>query len=239
MRILALNIRHGGGNRIEAIARYIGAFHPDVVVLSEFRDNANANLLRAHFGRQGLPFFAAASAVRNQNSVCIASRIAFIGRAYPQLGPDHCHRLIAAHFDDLTVYGVYFAQRQAKSTLFDFLLAGPPSADPAALLVGDFNTGRHYVDEAAATFHCARQFELLSRGPYVDCWRSRNPDARQFSWFADSGRGFRIDHVFATTPIDARVTSIRYDRTPLTQAITDHAALIVECASATSRDVPA
>ncbi len=231
MKILSLNIRHGGGTRILPIARYICAWHPDVVVLSEFRENKNAKLLREHLNQEGLSFFAAASVAHNQNSVCIVSRTSFVASTYPELGPEHGHRVISAHFTNLSLYGVYFPQQRAKSAVFEFLLQGPPSGDPTALFIGDFNTGRHYVDEVGATFHCSQLFEALSCEPYIDCWRSRNPDIKEFTWYSSAGNGFRIDHAFATIEINRRISSIRYDQTPLTSSITDHAALLVEYGS--------
>ena len=39
MKILTLNIRHGGGKRSEPILEHVGAERPDVVVLAEYRPN--------------------------------------------------------------------------------------------------------------------------------------------------------------------------------------------------------
>ena len=39
MKILSINIRHGGGTRVDAILENLGTHHFDVLVLSEFRHN--------------------------------------------------------------------------------------------------------------------------------------------------------------------------------------------------------
>jgi hypothetical protein len=38
--LFTLNIRHGGGSRIDRITGLIESLGPDVVVLTEFRENA-------------------------------------------------------------------------------------------------------------------------------------------------------------------------------------------------------
>ncbi|TAH41951.1 MAG: hypothetical protein EYC71_11440 [Gammaproteobacteria bacterium] len=229
LKILTLNILHGGGKRTSEITRYISNQHADVVVLTEFRDNKNAELLRGQLRRDGMTWFAATSLAPKQNGVCIASRTEFNARTYPELDSTNGHRVISAHFPDVSVYGLYFPQKLAKSVLFDFLLHGPPSKDPAVLLVGDFNTGLHRIDEEGTTFHCTRQFETLSRTHYVDSWRSRNTNSKEFSWYSPKGNGFRIDHMFTTPKVDEQITRICYDQTPRLAKMTDHAALMVEC----------
>ncbi len=51
-------------------------------------------------------------------------------------------------------------------------------------MIGDFNTGQHHLDEAGATFTSAQQFEELLAQGWVDAWRSRNTDAREFTWLS-------------------------------------------------------
>src|SRR5688572_13361286 len=112
MRIVALNIRHGGGRRILPIASYLAGSGADVAVISEFRENANAENLRNAMSESGLKHFAAAAAMERVNSVCIFSRLPFVARTYPELGPN-MHRVISGQFAELTIYGVYFPQQAA------------------------------------------------------------------------------------------------------------------------------
>jgi len=58
---------------------------------------------------------------------------------------------------------------QTKRAFWQALLsAAGELRETRALLVGDFNTGTHRVDEAAATFYCANDFVDLERCAHSD-----------------------------------------------------------------------
>ena len=52
MKVIALNIRHGGGNRIKSIVPILVQSKADIIVLTEFRFNNNSNIVRNLFDRQ-------------------------------------------------------------------------------------------------------------------------------------------------------------------------------------------
>lgn len=228
MKLVSLNIRHGGGTRVPHIVSYLRNLAADVVVLSEFRENANANPLRSSLAAQGLTHFAAGSTAPKKNSVCIFSNAAFSSHTYPFLGQDE-HRLISIRFSGLAILGVYFPQNKDKARLFQFLLdrAYQPT-DEAHIIIGDFNTGLHRIDESGKTYYCADQFAALSKSGLVDSWRTRHPEAREYSWYSSAGNGFRIDHAFSSLAANARIQRIYYDHEPRLSGITDHSALIIE-----------
>lgn len=229
MKIVTLNIQHGGGKRVSKIIDYIRSLQPDLIVLTEYRENANAPLFRSELATQGFVHFANALITAKENSVCIFSRLPFVSRTYPMLTQGNVHRVISAHFDELAVYGVYFPQNQAKADLFHFLIDGTlKTSESAYLVVGDFNTGQHSIDEAGSTFYCTEDFSALSATGLVDSWRKRNPDAREFSWYSNAGNGFRIDHVFSSAAANAQIRRVYYDHAPRSSGISDHSALIIE-----------
>jgi len=39
MKIVTLNIRHGGGKRIHQILDHLDKYHSDIIVLTEYREN--------------------------------------------------------------------------------------------------------------------------------------------------------------------------------------------------------
>src|SRR6266704_1967980 len=55
MRIVAWNIRAGGGQRVGAIGRQLERWAPDVVALSEFRATAPSLAVAATLAEAGLP----------------------------------------------------------------------------------------------------------------------------------------------------------------------------------------
>lgn len=232
MKLVTLNIRHGGGKRIPAILDYLRSQSADLIVLTEFRSNSNAGALRSGLAAQGFHHFSEASVVPKENSVCVFSRLPFVSRTYPELPAQDRHRLISAHFDGVAVYGVYFPQNEAKAGLFKFLAqGGHRPTEPAYFIVGDFNTGLHFRDEEGATFYCAAEFVGLSECGLVDSWRNRHPDTREFSWYSTHGNGFRIDQVFSSPEAEVLIERVYYDHRPRQTKATDHSALVLETAS--------
>src|SRR3989442_12870336 len=76
MRIVAWNIRAGGGQRVEAIGRQLERWAPDVVALSEFRATAPSLALAATLAEAGLPHqLTTADPARPQvNALLVAAR---------------------------------------------------------------------------------------------------------------------------------------------------------------------
>ena len=198
IKLVSLNIRHGGGTRCGAIVTYLESCAAHVIVLTEFRENKNAPQLRSVLASLGYRHFAAATIKPKENSVAIFAKQPFVASTFPRLGERDSFRLLGARFESLAVFGTYFPQKGAKARLFSAIAEGVH--EPVSLpysIVGDFNTGQHELDEKGATFHCAEDFAALSDCGLVDSWRTRNPDAREYSWYSNSGNGFRIDHVLA------------------------------------------
>jgi len=89
-------------------------------------------------------------------------------------------------------------------------------------VIGGFNTGLPFEDEADNTFYCVNDFNNLLSIPLIDSWRSRNKDKKEFSWYSNSGAGFRIDHILSTPAMDQAIQSIGYDHNPRIKKATDH-----------------
>ena len=123
--------------------------------------------------------------------------------------------------------GVYFAQSHAKRPLFSWLLGGPGGLERPTIVIGDFNTGLHHVDEAGATFHCASEFGRLAQAGWVDAWRLVHGDVREFSWYSTAGNGFRIDHAFVTPDLASQVVGAAYDHSTR-KGLTDHSGLTID-----------
>lgn len=228
MKTVTLNIRHGGGKRVRGLVKYLLEQNPDTIVLTEYRENDSGRYIRSELSSNGFDFVEAATQKPRTNSVCIASRFPFTARMYPVLPERNAHRVMSAHFNEITIYGAYFPNKEAKIPVYDFFLQGrhAPISD-SHMIIGDFNTGLHHIDEKGSVLPCAEHFQALCDYGYVDSWRSRNPEAREYSWYSNTGNGFRIDHLFSTPAADQRITDIYYDHTPRLTALTDHSALIV------------
>src|SRR5437763_14211676 len=76
MRVVAWNIRAGGGFRADAIARQLARWQPDVVALSEFRATPPSGKLAARLVDGGLVHQLATCDPRttHRNALLVASR---------------------------------------------------------------------------------------------------------------------------------------------------------------------
>jgi exodeoxyribonuclease III len=211
MKLVSLNICNGGGERMPAIERYLAATGADVIVLPEYRQHRPPHL-------DGFSIFDASTIAKNAVAVAVrgnAERVELLPADADR------HRIVGIRYCGITIVGLYFAQNQAKASLFDYLITAP-FKEPT-LLVGDFNTGLA-LDAEGTPSHCGDLFERLSER-FVDLWRKHNGStAREFSWQSKSGNGFRIDHGFGLN-IESR--ACRYDHTTR-GTITDHSALIID-----------
>jgi exonuclease III len=98
----------------------------------------------------------------------------------------------------------------------------------AFVLMGDFNAGRHRLDEAGATFTCTRLLGTLAAMGYVDAWRRLHPEGREYTWFSHEGGGFRIDHCFLSAGLSARLSACRYSHKEREMGLSDHSMLVVD-----------
>ena len=227
MRIVALNLRGGGGPRIGRLADYLCDSDADVVVASEFVPGPRGEALTGRLATAGFASLYVPDKPSGRYTVLLATR----RRAAPvkaEVAPVDRGRLVVARCGELAIAGVYFDNGKEKASLFDYLLSRPPALGDACLVIGDWNTGLRRIDEPGATFFCADRFALMEQRGYVDLWRRQHgPDAREISWVSTRGTGYRIDHAFATAPVAERVTRCDYDHSTRSE-LSDHSALVVE-----------
>ena len=215
MKLATWNIRQGGGKRAPQVLEALAAVALDAVVLTEFR--------------QGLLHQTTGASRPRQNSVLFASRRPFKPHPVPPLPAGHEHRYIVADLGSLVIFGLYFPQKEEKASLFDWLLELPEAMrGTRTLLLGDFNTGLHRLDEEGATFSCEDRFRRLLKQGWVDDWRERNLAQREFSWFSSAGNGFRIDNALALPALAGAVRSVVYSHEERFQRVSDHSIMLLE-----------
>lgn len=227
MLILTLNLRQGGGSRIPQLSAYLLAQKADLLCLTEFRHGPRGDRFIRGLGEAGYHCIHTPSPT---HGVLLAVRNSLSFEQLP-IPASLRQRACFAEVAGIRIAGIYFPQKAAKRAVFDDLgqataawLGGP------ALLLGDFNTGKHLLDETGKTFHCVDSFEaLLDRG-WLDVFRRLHPDRREYSWFSQVGNGFRIDHAFGSPAVVNRVTQADYDHAPRLQRWSDHAALRLQLA---------
>jgi exonuclease III len=87
------------------------------------------------------------------------------------------------------------------------------------------------ADAEGTPFTCEDKFAGLLSAGWIDAWRSRNPTAREYTWFSQQAKnGFRIDQALASPSFDRCITAVRYSHRERTDKTSDHSALIVDIA---------
>lgn len=229
LRLLAWNIRQGGGSRLPAIAEALIRHDADVLVLSEYRGGDSALRLREMLERLGYRYVTAPLPPAGKNGVLIAARRRF--RAHNVLSDSlpEPYRLVHVEIGRLSLCGVYMPNLLAKVPYWEAVVASLVGRiDGHALAIGDFNTCRAYVDEPGAIDRTAYFLDRIDEIGFCDLWRRRYPEGREFSWYSTRGNGFRIDHAFLSPILAARAGPVRYSHEERLGGLSDHSPLILE-----------
>ena len=81
---------------------------------------------------------------------------------------DYPEAIACADFDQVTIWGIYFP-RKKKHTFFEFMLS--QFGVRKDILMGDFNTGKNYIDQKGDSFWYSDQLERLEDKGYHDAFR--------------------------------------------------------------------
>jgi len=229
LRLLAWNIRQGGGTRLAAIAEAIARHDADIAIISEYRGGAAGNRLREALAGIGYRWSTRLVPPLGRCGVLIAARRRF--RHHGPLGAElpEPYRIVAIETRGIRVCGIYMPNMLAKVPYWEALIAAlAAEAGGAALAIDDFNTCRAYVDEPGAIDRTAHFLDKIEAIGFCDLWRRRNPDGREFSWYSHRGNGFRIDHAFLSPALAARAATVRYSHAERMAGLSDHSPLILD-----------
>jgi exonuclease III len=250
VRVVAWNIRAGGGERAAAIARQLDRWAPDVVALSEFRATPPSRALAAAVAARGLVHqLTTADPDRpGVNALLLAARWP-LRRLRLRLAPRVPDRWLAAAVRGpvpLMVGAMHVPNRAGgrKYPFLDAVLAcargwrrGP------ALFVGDTNSGRRGLDEEVRAFNLREEgwIDALAGCGWCDAFRHLSAETRTYTWYSpNGGNGFRIDQAFVNRALVARLQRATYAwggaaRRGRRDALSDHAALLVDLAEPSPR----
>jgi exonuclease III len=247
MRVVAWNIRAGGGVRVGAIGRQLARWAPDVVVLSEFRATPPSCVLAAGLAARGLPHQLTTADGRwpGTNALLVASRWP-LRRIRLRAAPADPHRWLAAAVGGPSglVVGAMHVPNRVTGRKYPYLDAVLGCASGwrlgPALLVGDTNSGRRGLDEQVPAFNEIEEgfIDGLAAGGWLDAFRHLRAEDRIYTWYSPNGdNGFRIDQAFVNAPLRARLKDAVYvwggpRRRLRRDALSDHAALVIDLADA-------
>ena len=235
MKILSWNILAGGGRRADDIVKTIHGHAPDIVTLQEFRRGSAEDAIVAGLKKAGLKFIHIPETKGKENTILIASKVGFdAGPFLPE--PNNTLHMLEAYFSaevlgfELSLIAVHFPQKKAQIPLFEALKNDSESLlKTEALIIGDMNCGIPYSDSDSKTFLATQYYQDLLQTGWIDSWRSRHKEGREFSWVSPrTGNRFRYDQILASADFDNRIKAIKYDHNPRQAGISDHSLIILE-----------
>ncbi len=232
MKLIEWNIRHGGSKRIPAIVNRIDHHNPDVLVLTEYRSDYLAELEQGLI-KIGLPHILTTNPLPKINGILAASRepLTILPSTYAPKDlehrwlelflPEFQARLLCVHIP--TVSG----NKDGKLAFWNAVNAyARHLRDDRALIVGDFNTGLPVDAEGTPFVYSEKMAELLDIG-WIDIWRQRIPEGKEYTWYSNADKGFRLDYVFVSPKMNGLVEEVYHSHRESEAGISDHSILVV------------
>ncbi len=233
MKILSWNILHGGGKRAHDILDVIQKEQPDIVTLQEFRHGSSKEILLQGLARMGLDeLYVPETSSARDNSLIIASSYHFQAQIFPK-GGDFPARAIRAFFPDLSelnLIAVHLPQKKKQPPYLHALIdLDNVFLAENSLIIGDMNCGIPFEDSETKSFEHTFLFQQLLRDGWVDAWRSRNQNKREFTWISTKQKnGFRYDHALVSSRFNDKIKSVHYDHEVRLNGVSDHSLLVIE-----------
>jgi exonuclease III len=236
VRLLAWNIRQGGGSRLVGIMAALVRHDADVLILSEYRGGDSADRLRAALRVAGYRHVTELVPPPGRTGVLVASRRGFTTHGVLCADVPEPYRLVDVDLGAVRLTGVYMPNLKAKVPYWEALVtAFAARVGDDTLAIGDFNTCRAFVDEPGAIDATAHFMDSVDAIGFRDLWRYRYPEGREYSWYSHRGNGFRIDHAFLSPGLAARAGAVRYSHEERLAGLSDHSMLLLDLPMRTRR----
>jgi exodeoxyribonuclease III len=228
----------GGGQRCQAIAARLQQCDADIIVLQETVCTRGPDLCHV-LAKAGYEYCLSAPRGPKDRGLCLLSRVP-LTRIYKPLPPQ------------AGVYPRGWLEVEVQPVGWHIAAVYAPAAGPSLpafwdaaaawlarratrpfLMLGDFNAGLSGTDADEYRFKAGPGFAKLAGTGLVDLWRREHGAKLEYTWFSRpgrglTGRGFRIDHAFASPQLAQHVISCRYDHTVRERGWSDHSLLLVE-----------
>lgn len=226
LKILSWNIQQGGGSRVLKICSALVTFNAEIIILSEYKNNANGNKIRSTLLNVGYRYQHVSAATSDVNSAAIFSKIPCNQVLFPKSDPTFSNNILCSQFDAFNVYGMYLPHKK-KHTLFDFLINETASEKPG-IFAGDFNTGINYIDQKGDSFWYTDKLKTLHKNGYIDAFRSINGEVKEYSWYSHQGNGYRYDHTYIDKALIPILKKCYYLHEWRVEKLADHSPMVIE-----------
>ncbi len=230
MRVTTQNIQWGGAaGRLKTLIPIVASFNADVVVLTEYKVGALGDELKDLLTQAGYGYFFSTEQPAKCLGVAIATREPGVRIDLPVPAVIEPWRSIGLSIGGCDIFGFYFPLESAKPVFWDWLLKNAEFlVRRSAIFIGDFNTGKHFLDETGRSFECSDRHEELEGLGFVDTWRKAYPKGLDYTWYSSYRNGFRLDYVWASPSMVPRIKRVWHEHEPRLTASTDHSAVVAD-----------
>ena len=226
IKILSWNILQGGGNRVSDISTAIIHSGAQIICLNEFKNNDAGTKLRYNLLKAGYFHQFVGPADSNTNSVLTASKLPFSASTISKNDSQFPQSIIKTDFDIFSVFNMYLPHKK-KHQLFDLIIQ-EMSTNQTGIFVGDFNSGKQFIDQQGDSFMYSEYFDKMEALSYVDAWRFIHADSKEYSWFSHQGNGYRYDHNYIHENLVPVVKSCDYLHDWRLRKLSDHSPMLLE-----------
>ncbi len=240
--------------RIDAVAGWLEAHEPDVLAMQETKVEDDEFPFE-EFTRLGYQVALAGQPAYNGVAIVARAPLGDVKVGLFDDAPDAERRLIAATVSGVRVMSVYvpngksvelpsFPEKLRFLERLRMTLNVSARPDQSLVLCGDFNVARDardVFDPAAMAGHLHfhpeehRALDRVLGFGLFDAYRELHAESGRYSWWDYRGgdfrnnRGLRIDYLFITAPLRARLLGAVIDAEPRRQPKpSDHAPVVIE-----------
>ena len=243
-RLIAWNIRAGGGQRAAHIVDWLVAQRPTVVMLSEFRGTPPSRQIAAGLHDHGYLYqrHTVDAAAPARNSLLIAARtpLRLLSLRHKPTEPGRWCAVRTATQPPLALACVHIPNQhtgrkphfhQAVLQLMQRWRGGP------MIIAGDTNSGRQGEDEQTPVFNAATSawFDQIEQAGWRDAFRMAHGAKAEYTWYSPGhDNGFRLDQAFLSPDLARCLRNVQHVWAPHPQhvdrrdGLSDHAALLVD-----------
>jgi len=194
-----------------------------IIVLSEFRNNPNGEIIRNSLLKSGYIFQYSGHAPREVNSVFIGSKVPCSFSHFPDVDANYPGNLIAARFEPFDLYGMYLPHKE-KHYWFDFLL----QAEHPSIIVGDLNSGINGLDQKGNSFWYEDELKELHNKGFLDAFRHIHGPVKEYSWYSHQGNGYRYDHTLVDRSLLPVVKDCFFIHDWREDGLSDHSPMVLQ-----------
>lgn len=224
--ILSWNIQQGGGSRVSSIVKALVDQAPEIIILSEYKNNDKGVKIREMLLRAGYRFQAVTAAKSQDNSVLIASKLACGVVQHPKADELYASNILEITLDAFHVIGVYLPHKK-KHQLIPYIQKVIAASEKPYIIAGDYNTGINGIDQAGKSFWYEGEMKDFAVIGYYDAFRHLKGDVKEYSWFSHQGNGYRYDHTYVHESLLPIIKECRYLHTWREEKLADHSPMIL------------